>query len=97
MNAKLVLSAQVKSEGAGQKEMPTLPGKPTLPLAECAGKQFATPTCSHSKQTFLSLSWKNPDPYATAWLKPAAAGAPRAPNLIPLNPQPGLSQSADPA
>lgn len=55
MGAKLVPSAQVKSEGAEQEEMPALPGNPTLPLAECAGKQFATPTCSHSKLTFLSL------------------------------------------
>lgn len=42
----------VNSEGAGQKEMPALPGNPTLPLAECAGTQLAAPTCSYSKQNF---------------------------------------------
>lgn len=56
------------------------------------------PTCSHSKQTFPPfwvgrIRCLTPPPGPSRW----RPGAPRTPHLIPLKPQPGLSQSATPA
>ena len=72
-----------------------VPGEPTLPLVECVGAVLAVPTCSHGKLssrvgTIQSLT----PPPGPSRQRP---GAPKAPHLIPLNAQPGPSQSSDSA
>lgn len=62
------------------------------------GHTTSAPTCSRSKQTFLSFRVGR---IRSLTPPPGPSGqrpeAPRAPHLIPISPQPGRSRRADPA
>lgn len=96
MGPRLVFSDQVKSEEAGEEEMPVLPGKPPWPLTECAGTRLRRPPVA--TENFPPLqSCTTPVPYATPWPEPAAAWSSAGSSPDTPSPQPGLSQRADPA